>query len=66
MEPKVDVFKKHAGGAWWVQAVATEAEARSLVKGLMTHWPTEYVIFNQETGEKILIKPDLRSKTTAA
>ena len=44
------------GGLRWIDAAANLERAKARVKVLAASWPGEYIIANQQTGEKISIK----------
>ncbi len=54
-----DIFIKMEDGTYVWKAAAESFElAKSKVEQLATNAPGEYMIFNQSTGNKILVKPD--------
>ena len=55
MIPTYDLFKVTNGEPRWFSSAETLAEARQKVK--LTDGNGEFVIFNQETQEKITVKP---------
>jgi hypothetical protein len=57
MLPPFDIFKMESSGLRWMEAVADLERAEARVKVLAASSPGEYVILNQNTGEKISIKP---------
>jgi CheY-like chemotaxis protein len=57
MIPRFDIFKVEGGGACWMEAAASLEGAKARVKILATSSPGEYLIADQETGEKISIRP---------
>ena len=56
-----DVFKKHGTGVLWCAQAKTLAEANAKVEKLRDG-KTEFVIFDQDTQEKIIVKPEPRSR----
>jgi hypothetical protein len=59
MMPPFDILKVESEGVRWMEAVADLERAKARVKVLAVSSPGQYIIVNQETGEKISI----RSKT---
>src|SRR5229473_4816898 len=57
MIPPFDIFKVESDGPRWMEAAENLERAKARVKILATSSPGEYVIADQETGEKISIKP---------
>ena len=57
MLPPFDIFKVESSGLCWMEAVSDLQRAKARVKVLAASSPGEYVILNQNTGEKISIKP---------
>ncbi len=56
MIPPFDIFKLESGELRWMELAADVERAKARVKMLATSSPGEYIIANQETGEKISIK----------
>jgi hypothetical protein len=58
IEP-LDIFIKLQDGTYVWKAAAESFElAKSMVEELAANAPGEYMIFNQDTGNKIVVKPD--------
>ena len=57
MIPPFDIFKVESSGLRWMEVAADLERAKTRVKVLAASSPGEYIILNQETGEKISIKP---------
>src|SRR5260370_36235520 len=57
MIPPSDIFKVESSGLRWMEVAADLERAKARVKVLAASSPGEYIILNQETGEKISIKP---------
>src|SRR5216683_82055 len=58
MIPRFDILKVESdGGRRWMEAAENLERAKARVKILATSSPGEYVIADQETGERISIKP---------
>jgi CheY-like chemotaxis protein len=57
MIPRFDIFKMESNGPRWMEAAADLERAKERVKILAAASPSEYLIANQKTGEKISIKP---------
>lgn len=60
MLPPFDIFKVEATGHRWMEAAQDLARAQARVKVLAASSPGEYLILNQETGERISIKPPVK------
>jgi hypothetical protein len=60
MMPPFDILKVESGRVRWMEAVADLERAKARVKVLAVSSPGEYCILNQETGEKISIRPKSR------
>jgi hypothetical protein len=56
MIPPLDIFRVEADHLVWRGAAETLDLARLRVKLLMVSEPADYMIFNQRTGRKTLIK----------
>jgi hypothetical protein len=56
MIPPFDIFKVESSGLRWMEAAADLERAKTRVKVLAASAPGEYIILNQNTGEKIPIK----------
>jgi hypothetical protein len=56
MIPPFDIFKLESGELRWMELAADVERAKARVKILATSSPGEYIIANQQTGEKISIK----------
>lgn len=57
MLPPFDIFKVDSSGLRWMEVAADLERAKARVKLLAASSPGEYIILNQNTGEKISIKP---------
>src|SRR5712664_2215056 len=57
MIPRFDILKVESDGPRWMEAAPNLERAKARVKILAASSPGEYVIADQETGEKISIKP---------
>ncbi len=55
MLPPFNIYKV-GSEVQWIEATADLDRAKARVKVLAASWPGEYIIANQETGEKISIK----------
>lgn len=56
MIPPFDIFKVESGQLRWMELAADLERAKARVKIMATSSPGEYIIANQQTGEKISIK----------
>jgi hypothetical protein len=54
----LDIFKMEDGSYVWKAAAESLELARSKVEELATNEPGEYMIFSQNTQNKIVINPD--------
>jgi len=57
MIPPFEIFKVESSGLRWMEPAPDLERAKTRVKLLAASSPGEYIILNQETGEKILIRP---------
>jgi CheY-like chemotaxis protein len=57
MIPPFDIFKVEGSSLRWMEVAANLERAKARVKVLSASSPGEYIIVNQNTGEKISIKP---------
>jgi hypothetical protein len=53
-----DIFRVETGGLRWVESAATLEDAKARVQELAARSPAEYLLLDQKTGNKIVIKPD--------
>ena len=60
MLPSFDILKVENGGVRWMESAADLERAKARVKVLAASSPGEYIILNQNTGERISIKPATR------
>jgi hypothetical protein len=58
--PTFEIFQLKKGGLHWLEAAADLRTAKARVKILAEGSPGEYVVVNQETGDKISIRPAKR------
>ena len=59
MQPDLDIFKQEKDGVLLWKGTAENLEVAKLsVQALVKKSPGDYVIFDQETGTKLLVKPD--------
>ena len=58
MAHKLDIFKVDANGLIWQGTADDLAGAKSNVRTLRAKSPGDYVIFSQQTGDKIVVKAD--------
>lgn len=54
----VDVFRFEASGPRWLEAAATLDGAKARVQELAAHSPGKYLLLDQKTGTKLVIKVD--------
>jgi hypothetical protein len=61
MNPGFDIFQTEPGGqVLWRGTAATIEEARKRVQQLSVKSPGDYLIFNPNTGDKIILKFDAK------
>jgi hypothetical protein len=61
MTPTYDVFRITDGKPQWLSSANTIAEARRKIN--FADGDQEFVIFNQETQEKITVKAEVKPRT---
>jgi hypothetical protein len=55
-----DIFQTETtGNIVWRESAATLDDAKARIRKLGTHSLVEYVVLNQKTGDKVVIRPDL-------
>jgi hypothetical protein len=55
-----DIFQTDAtGNIVWRESAATLHDAKARIRKLGTRSLVEYVVLNQKTGDKVVIRPDL-------
>ena len=64
MDSPYDVFKREPGGRFvWCEAAKTLAAAHATVKRLDDR-KTEFMVVNEETGERQIVKPPSPQSST--
>ena len=59
MNAPFDIFRTETnGGVLWIESAATLQDARARVQELGMRSPGEYLLLNQETGNKLVIRLD--------
>ena|ERR1700722_18491937 len=58
MIPYLDIFRIESSGVLWCGAVTTVETAQERIQKLADSSPGSYLILNQTTGERIVVKPD--------
>jgi hypothetical protein len=53
-----DIFRVENGGLRWVESAATIEDAKARVQELAARSPAEYLLLDQKTRNKLVIKPD--------
>jgi hypothetical protein len=53
-----DIFRMETGGVLWLEAATSIDDAKTRAQQLAAHSPGEYLLLNQSTGIKHLIKAD--------
>jgi hypothetical protein len=54
----LDIFRVETSGVLWVESAATMADAKARIQELAARSQAEYVLLDQKTGDKLVIKPD--------
>jgi hypothetical protein len=57
MFPSLDIFKIDSGRVLWRGAVETVEAAKARIRQLSRSSPGEYLILNQNNGDRILVTP---------
>jgi hypothetical protein len=58
-----DIFKDTQGSLMWCGTAMTLDEAKAKVHAMAARERTEYVIFSQKTGNRLVIQPDEQKPT---
>jgi hypothetical protein len=59
----LDIFKTASdGGVLWRGAVASIEAAKARIQKLALSSPGEYLILDQNTGQRVLVTPDVSSR----
>jgi hypothetical protein len=58
MATSFDIFRVEANGVRWLEAAANLEEAKSRVQQIAAAAPGEFLLLNQHTGDKTLMKLD--------
>jgi hypothetical protein len=59
MKALFDIFRTETnGGVLWIESAATLQDARARVQELGMRSPGEYLLLNQETGNKLVVRLD--------
>jgi hypothetical protein len=53
-----DIFRIEAKSVRWLETARSLEEAKKLVREFAAKVPAEYLVLNQETGNKFFIKPE--------
>jgi hypothetical protein len=65
--PPLDIFRVETGGVRWLESAATLEDAEARVQELAVRAPAEYLVLNQKTGERLVIKLDgVEGRSTVA
>jgi hypothetical protein len=56
MLPYLDIFRIESSGVLWCGAVTTVETAQERIKKLADSSPGSYLILDQKTGERIVVK----------
>jgi hypothetical protein len=54
----LDIFRVETSGVLWVESAATMEDAKVRVQELAVRSHAEYILLDQKTGNKLVIKPD--------
>jgi hypothetical protein len=60
-----DIFRIESKSVRWLEAAGSLEEAKKLVRGFAAKVPAEYLVLNQETGNKIFISPEALGADTS-
>jgi hypothetical protein len=58
MTHPIDIFQLETAGVRWLEAAPDIERAKARVRELAGNSPGEYLVLNQRTGNKIVIKSD--------
>ena len=58
MTDPFDLFCLETSGPRWLESVATVEHAKARVRELAVRWPSEYLVLDHKTGNKLIIKLD--------
>jgi hypothetical protein len=59
MTAPFDIFRAESNGSvFWIGSAASVAEAKARIREQSTSSAGEFLLLNQETGSKLVIKPD--------
>ena len=61
----IDIFRIDGDGPRWIQAAASLEEARARINKLASASPGDYLVMNQITGSKVVIKVSAEIETSA-
>jgi hypothetical protein len=54
-----DIFRIESKSVRWLDTAASLEEAKKLVRGFAAKVPAEYLVLNQQTGNKFFINADI-------
>jgi hypothetical protein len=54
----LDIFRVETSGVLWVESAATMEDAKARVQELAVRSDAEYILLDQKTGNKLVIRPD--------
>ena len=57
MVPSLDIFKVESSSVRWRDTVATVETAKARIQKLALYSPGDYLIIDQETGQRIFVIP---------
>jgi len=64
MTPPIDIFRIDGQGPRWIQAAGSMEEARAHINKLAAASPGDYLVMNQITGSKVVIKVNSEIETS--
>jgi hypothetical protein len=56
--PPIDIFLVETGSVRWLETAASIEEAKARIQEVAVHSPGEYLLLNQKTGNKIVLRPN--------
>jgi len=65
MTHTLDIFRLETCGVLWLESAATLEHAKTRVRELAARAPGEYLVLDQKTGDKRVIKPVVGPSTVA-
>jgi hypothetical protein len=57
MTAPFDIFQAGEGGVLWRESASTLSGAKARIQELVGSSPVEYLIVNQKTGDRVVVRP---------